>query len=293
MYPYNFKQENYSKLGYIYEGITTYMGDLFLFKSGVFDFKAYALEFNNQLQKHFDNTGRFNYSVAQSSFDTWLDGYVPGAPGRKVSIYTEGCLLAFVIDVLLLKHSNNKMSLDFIMKNLYFNYALAQKGVSEQDFKEELLKIIPSDIIDNLFSAYIHGVSPFESIIAESLEYLGLDLGHKPSNTYSAGRLGMKCIPQGSNFIVKSMFPGGPAELGGLQLEDELIAINDYLFNNELDKWLKHFDHEPKRITLIRGGKLHNFTLPEVNRNFYSEYFIEPLKELSHAQKTAFKAWST
>ena len=28
MLPYNFSHENYSELGYVYEGVTTYMGDL-------------------------------------------------------------------------------------------------------------------------------------------------------------------------------------------------------------------------------------------------------------------------
>ncbi|NBP75696.1 MAG: M61 family peptidase, partial [Crocinitomicaceae bacterium] len=90
--PYDYKKENYSELGYIYEGITTYLGDLYLLKSGVFSLENYLKELSKQFQKHFDNPGRFTYSVAQSSYDTWLDGYVPGVPGRKVSIYTEGCL---------------------------------------------------------------------------------------------------------------------------------------------------------------------------------------------------------
>ena len=78
----------------------------------------YLFELNAQLQKHFDNFGRFNYSVAESSFDTWLDGYVPGAPARKVSIYTEGCLLAFVTDIMLLQATDNQFGLDILMKKL-------------------------------------------------------------------------------------------------------------------------------------------------------------------------------
>ena len=57
----------------------------------------YKKELEKLLQRHFDNSGRFNYSVAQSSFDTWLDGYVAGSPNRKVSIYNEGALLSFCL----------------------------------------------------------------------------------------------------------------------------------------------------------------------------------------------------
>ena len=101
MHPYRFREENYSRLGYIYEGVTTYMGDLYLLKSGVFTLSEYLKELEQQFQRHFDNPARFYTSVGDSSFDTWLDGYISGAPGRKLSIYVEGCLLAFVTDFMI------------------------------------------------------------------------------------------------------------------------------------------------------------------------------------------------
>ena len=58
MKPYTFENENYSKLGYVYEGVTTYMGDLYLLKSGVFSLDAYLQELERQFQTHFDNQGR-------------------------------------------------------------------------------------------------------------------------------------------------------------------------------------------------------------------------------------------
>lgn len=274
LFPYNFKQENYSELGYICEGITTYMGDLFLLKSGVFTLESYLLEFKNQLQKHFDNPARFHYSVAESSFDTWLDGYTPGAPGRKVSIYTEGCLLAFVTDVKILKATINRFCLDDVMRVLYFDYALKGKGVSEQDYKA-VLEQVSSVNWDDFFNDFIHGTQPFESILADSLDYLGLELTHRPLASYSAGKLGMKVIP--GSLVVTSIYTGSPADLGGLMLNDEIIAVNDVLCQGELDKWLAYFDNQPKKVTVNRSGRLHTINLPEVNRNFYLEYYVQPI----------------
>ena len=124
MRPYDFRNENYSKLGYIYEGITTYMGDLYLLKSGVFNITEYLNELQVQFQRHFDNPARFYASVGDSSFDTWLDGYVQGAPGKKVSIYVEGCLLAFVTDYFIRKNTKNKYG-----KNIFGNiYKIHKKN---------------------------------------------------------------------------------------------------------------------------------------------------------------------
>ena len=290
MFPYDFTKENYSELGYICEGVTTYMGDLFLYKSGVFNLNQYLLEMNKQLQKHFDNHGRFNYSVAESSFDTWLDGYVPGAPARKVSIYTEGCLLAFVTDVMVLKATENQFGLDTVMKRLYFDFYLKGKGVSEQDYKD-VLENVAGISFDAFFEDFIHGNIPYESILTEAFDYIGLQLNHEPSSIYSQGRLGFKAVPNGPNFIVKLIYPGSPANLGGLMLEDEIIAVNGYSCQGELDKWLNYFDNDLKHLTILRSGKISEKTLPEVDRNFYMEYSVAPVDKMNTPQINAFDSW--
>jgi predicted metalloprotease with PDZ domain len=291
MFPYRYKQENYSPLGYLYEGVTTYMGDLFLFKSGVFSLQQYLLELTKQVQKHFDNHGRFNYSVAESSFDTWLDGYVVGAPARKVSIYTEGCLLAFVTDVMILKATEGQLGLDTVMKRLYFDYCLKGKGVSGKDYKS-VLENVSGISFDSFFEDFVHGNRPYESILTDALDFIGLELHHNPSADYSQGRLGFKAVSNGAHFTIKAIYPGSPAYLGGLQLEDEVIAVNGFVCQGELDKWLKHFDEDLKHLTVLRAGQLLQKTLPEVDRNFYMEYSIVPLKKRNSPQIKAFDSWS-
>ena len=290
MYPYDFTKENYSKLGYICEGVTTYQGDLFLLKSGVFNDQQYFNELNTQLQKHFDNHGRFNYSVGESSFDTWLDGYVAGAPGRKVSIYTEGCLLALVTDVKLRQATKNKYGLDEVMKRLYFNYALEGKGVSEEDY-QSMLESIAGESFQGFFDDYVNGCKPYESILTQALDYLGLELMHTPSRSYAEGRLGMKVMPTGKNFKLMTMYPGGPAETAGLAVGDEIVAVNGYACNGELNKWLEYFDSDVKTVTVNREGALKSFDFPEVNRNFYNSYSVKKVDDPNSHQKAAFEAW--
>lgn len=290
MFPYDFKQENFSELGYICEGVTTYMGDLFLLKSGVFSFQQYKLEFNAQLQKHFDNPGRFSYSVAQSSFDTWLDGYAPGAPGRKVSIYTEGCLLAFVTDVRIRRATNNRYGIDEVMKRLYFEYALKNKGVSETDYKAEIENVSGEDWTE-LFTHYFHGTKAYETILADALEYLGLELVHAPSPKYSEAKLGIKTIPNGQNFTVTAVYSGGTADMGGIMLEDEIIGVNGFACQGELDQWLELHDDVQKKLLIQRKGRIIELALPELQRSFYNMYSIQEMKSPSNAQIKALEAW--
>jgi predicted metalloprotease with PDZ domain len=90
---------------------------------------------------------------------------------------------------------------------------------------------------------------------------------------------------------VKVIYPGSPANLGGLMLEDEIIAINDYACLGELDKWLRYFDNDLKHITILRAGKIIQKTLPEVDRNFYMEYEVKKLEKMNTPQIKAFDAW--
>jgi predicted metalloprotease with PDZ domain len=292
MFPYDFTKENYSRLGYICEGVTTYQGDLFLMKSGVFNEQQYFNELQAQFQKHFDNHGRFNYSVAESSFDTWLDGYVQGVPNRKVSIYTEGCILAFVTDVNIRRATSDKSGIDELMKRLYFNFALKGKGVSEEDYKG-VIEDITGESQTEFFDNFINGCLPFESIITKSLEYLGLELDHEPSPSYVEGRLGFKVIKQADGFVVNTMYPGGPAETGGLSKGDKIIAVNGFACNGELDKWLNYFDDDTKTVTFLRNGEYREITFPEVMRNFYMKYTIRKMEKPDKQQFTAFEAWKS
>ena len=289
--PYNFKKENYSELGYIYEGITTYLGDLYLLKSGVFSLETYLRELSKQFQKHFDNPGRFAYSVAQSSYDTWLDGYVPGVPGRKVSIYTEGCLLAFVMDAKIRKATNNKRGIEEVMKRLYYNFAQNNKGYTEKDFIDQLENICGYSFQD-FFNDYVHGTIPFETILLEALDFIGLELIQTPSNSYSEANLGMKIVNQSNHLLISAIYPGSPAEMAGFSLGDELIAVNKIKLNNDLDACLNYFDASSKTLSFFRNGKLLQLTLPEVNRFFYLNHKINKKVKLTPNQEKAIFAWS-
>jgi predicted metalloprotease with PDZ domain len=260
MFPYDFTKENYSELGYLCEGVTTYMGDLMLLKSGVFSLEEYLKEMETQIQKHLDNDGRNNYSVANSSFDTWLDGYVPGAPGRKVSIYTEGCLLTFILDVKIIKNSNGKHSFDDVMRYLYDEFYKKNKGVSKVDYKNAVEKFAKEDLTE-FWSKYIDGFEALPPLLIDTFSILGLKLEIKENNKLSAERIGIKTIFNGTNHVVKNILVKSNAEITTLTIEDEIVAINSYEIKNELDKWLNYFSNEQITLLIKRKGRFINLDL--------------------------------
>ena len=290
MYPYDYSKENYSRQGYVTEGVTTYMGDLYLSATLVKDFTWYKKELEKLLQRHFDNFGRFNYSVAESSFDTWLDGYVAGVPNRKVSIYNEGALLAMVSDIKIRTNSNNKTSLHDAMKELFEEFALKSKGYTEKDFQGMIEKYAEEDL-EGYFANYYYGTHSFEPILAEALEQVGLQIKMDKNPKQSTNVLGIKCLIEDGKTIVKKTYPGCAADLGGIILDDEIVAVNGFRVNKDIDKWIEYQYGTQIELTLSRMGRLLNITCPNTNKSYFPIYTLEKAKAPSNLQKRIFKKW--
>ena len=204
MYPYDYTKENYSNLGYVAEGVTTYMGDLMLIRSKVFTWEQFAKTQNGNLRKHYENDGRFNLSLSSSGFDTWLDGYSLGIPNRKTSIYTEGALNMLMIDLSIINYSNSKHSLHTVMNDLYQNFALNSKGYSENDFINLCVKYGGQEvktIIDN----HIYQNLDYTNSLSKTLKYVGIDLVKINNPNLAARYFGFIYSQEKNKIIVKKI----------------------------------------------------------------------------------------
>lgn len=289
MLPYDYSKENYFTTGYVAEGVTTYMGDQFLYRSKVFDTKQYIKEFNNYLKKHFDNFGRRNYSVAQSSFDLWLDGYVAGVPNRKVSIYTEGCLLAFVLDVLIIKYSNNKHTLDDVMQKLYSDFALKGIGYTDEDYQvisEEFAGVE----LDDFFENYLFGTEPYQKILNDSLNHIGFDLKEENSSLINE-QYGLKGLWRADGFEVTTIAPDSNAEIAGFAVGDKIKSVNSYNLSDNLSQWMSYFNGEEMIFEIERPQGNVSKTLKGKPYNGFLKYTITEVKERDEHQQKAFETW--
>ncbi|HRG57627.1 MAG TPA: PDZ domain-containing protein [Bacteroidia bacterium] len=290
MMPYKYNTENYATTGYIYEGITTYYGDLMLYRSGIFSDADYFRTLTQQIQKHLDNHGRFNYSVAQSSFDTWLDGYVPGVPNRKVSIYTEGCLLAFMADALIRKQTNNKASLDDVMLTLYNDFGKNKVGYTAHDY-QTIIENVTGQNWNNFFFQLVDGVKPFNDLLTECLDYFGLELSIVASKKPYESFLGFKTTEQNNETIVQSIFPNSLAENAGLCVKDKIIGVNGFEVKNNLNEWCNYFWRESFTLNVITEGKTRQINLEPSKKMYYKTYWVMKSDSISAEQAENYNKW--
>lgn len=288
MLPYDFTKENYARTGYVYEGFTTYYGDLLLLTSGVFNTQEYFETLEERLTKHFHNYGRFNLSVAHSSWDTWLDGYVPGAPYRKTSIYDEGNLVAFMLDILIMKHSNNQKGLSDVCRELYHEFGKQNKGYTEQDIIS-LCEKAAGTSLKSFFDKYVYGTEDFEVPLNECLAYIDVELVKTESAQSCESVYGFKTLDFGLNRKVSLIAPYSPSWKAGLSIGDEIIAVNSYTLKNDFNDWMQYFKESDIELTVSSNQRLKIIKLVKNSKPI--SYFITLKLKQKDASSIDYKRW--
>ncbi len=173
--PYDFTGPCPSELGYVAEGVTTYMGDLFLFEAGIVDLQGWCGLMTKLLERHVNNPGRLNLSVAASSYDTWLDGYKMGVRGRKGSIYVEGAVLAFLCDTRIMERTDGKASLSTAMRLLWERYGQPRTGLTA-DMYWDVLAEVAGERLDDLRRDHAEGIVDTWEPLVHAMSTQGLTL---------------------------------------------------------------------------------------------------------------------
>ncbi len=275
--PYDYSREKFSALGILAEGITTFYGDYFLYRSGVWSLEEYLKKLSKIFQQHFDNHARLNMSVLEASIDTWLDGYSKSAPHRKVSIYNEGCLLAFILDTLLMKYAG--INLDEVMRQFY-QRAMKGEGIGYEVFKSTFMSY-NQEVFENIFKSYIENPGDMSSILIECLEYRNWELQIEFNPVLAKRKMGMEVIEINGKSMVVNVYPESPAWLAGISENSIIRRINDIDPGAGFNEWFEYFASQ-KQIIEIEwiDDKMYiyksSFDVEKFEKNYFNLYKIKP-----------------
>jgi predicted metalloprotease with PDZ domain len=235
--PYRLHERNYTRLLWVFEGITTYYQELFLLRSGLVGVQAFLRRLGEMLTRVYRSPGRRVQSVSDASFDAWDVLYKPqsDSPNSSISYYSKGALVAMALDLRLRKRSDSAVSLDSVVLELWARYGRIGDGLPEDGF-ERLASEIAGEDLEPFFDAAVRGTEdlPLQDILAEfgvSLEFRPAsgpnDKGGVPREA-RAEQLWIgaawRATPQGVELT--SVLDRGPAQLAGLNPGDVLIALD-------------------------------------------------------------------
>lgn len=287
---YDYSKEVYSYLGYVAEGVTTYFGDLLLLRSGLISWQEYAAKWDGYLTAYNHDQGRFHRTLAEASFDTWLDGYKDSAPGRTVSIYTKGAIIALLQDALI-RVTGDMEGLDLIMRRLYYQFAKRGQGYSVNDY-EALFLQRTKGAYRCFFEDYVRGLTPIDRLLEQALGGLGCQVAREPSPNNCERVYGIKLEIVGVMSTITQIAPDSPAEIARLSIGDRLLAVNDTVISSDPHALFVNSHETAISLTLARSGCLLQTTLRSNGQEYYPAYRLRRLQALSAQQEEAFLCWT-
>lgn len=292
MAPYDYSQPNYSRLHYITEGVTTYYGDLMLWKGGVWNDERWVKSINGELQSHYSTGGQDYVSVEEASFQSWTNGYKSdSAPNRKISFYTKGYLVAMLLDLRIRKNSGDIHSLDEVMRRMYEYVGKLGKSYKKEDFKE-IAEDLAGQSLDQFWEEYVSGTEDLTPALRELGDYMGMTLLELPPPDPAWSWWGMQVKKEDGKWLVDKLYEESPARQAGLHLGDELVAIAGRKIDRDLTEWLRYFN-ENFRVELhyFHHGKLKSATLPISANWLYKVPQFVLIGNPSLVQKSHMESW--
>ncbi len=215
---YDYRQENYTRLLWFFEGFTSYYDDLLLRRAGRIDDATYLRLVNKTINQVQQAPGRLVQSVADASFDAWVKYYRQDeqTPNQTVSYYTKGALVAMCLDLTLRREGRG--TLDDVMRLLWKQSSGGP--ISEADVAAALETVGGRSYAPEL-AQWVHTAG--ELPLSDLLRAHGVAALDEPAQR--AQVLGLRVAETGSSIQVKVVLRGSAAEKAGFAANDEWIGV--------------------------------------------------------------------
>lgn len=267
--PYKLQQETHTSLLWFFEGVTSYYDDLVVYRSGCIDRESYLELLGQQLTRLLRTPGREKQTVSDSSFDAWTKLYKAdeNAPNAIVSYYNKGAVVALCLDLIIRKQSDNKRSLDDVMRALWQQHGKPLIGVTDGGLE----KFIQESSGVELSPFFEHALrTTGELPVAELLGEFGISYQTRPSDgpDDKGGKSGKGSTPPPFTGLrlaaddggakVLAVLNGSPAHQAGISAGDVIIAV-DGLKTDRV-----RFDKQLSRFRVNTQVTLHGFRRDEL-----------------------------
>ncbi len=259
--PYDLARENYTRLLWAFEGITSYYDDLLLARAGLLTEAQYLDALAQTMTTVMQRSGRLKQSLGESSFDAWIKYYRQdeNAPNSLVSYYQKGALVAAALDLTIRAATRGRRSLDDVMRLLWkrFKDLPGYRGVDE-DGIVEAAETATGLKLARALREWTEGTR--DPDFAALLAPFGVACERRPAlDQPHFALLGIKTSGRAECSVV-NVFDGGAAQDAGISGGDVLVALNGLRIHNG------NFDALLARYQPGDAVELHAFRRDELMR---------------------------
>ena len=293
--PFDYTQENYTKVLWVAEGITDYYADLALRRAGLISENEFLSATARAMQSIQDTPGRLVQNVEESSFDSWIKYYRQdeNAINSQISYYDKGAMLGLLLDLEIRKRSNGTKSLDDVMRYLYTEFFKKNRNYGPADF-QKACELMAGGSLDEFFNKFVRGTVELDYNAALEAAGLRLETNAPASGAASSDRtlFGADVAQEDDRLMVRRVYAGSPAYEQGLNAGDQIVALDNMrvtrdFFNARLAE-KKPGDYA--NLTIFRFDDLSTLLI-KLGPGREGSYRIVPLTGASPAQKQVYRSW--
>jgi predicted metalloprotease with PDZ domain len=216
LWPYDYSRPQETTWLWVSEGITDYYADLALVRGGVVDSATF---FGLTAQKMAQVASQPVTALEDASLSTWIDP----VDGSRYQYYPKGSLAGFMLDVLIRDGSDNRRSLDDVLRELYRSAYKKGRGFTAADWWPAVSRAAGGRSFTEFIARYIDGRDPFPW--SDVLPRAGL---RQVADTVREPRVGIASAQDSSGaIVVQEVQPGGVAQEAGVKAGDQLLALGD------------------------------------------------------------------
>ena len=286
--PFDYENENYTKLLWVAEGATAYFESVLVERAGLISEKEFLAGKAAAFQALQNRPGRFQTSLEEASFDAWIKYYRQdeNSVNNQISYYDKGEIVNFLLDLEIRRSSGGAKSLDDVMRYLYDEYSKKGRNYTPEDY-QKISEMMAGKSLEDFFSKYVRGTEEidFDGI----LQGIGLQLKAEANNA-NKSYIGANLAEEDGKLMVRSIPADTPAYEQGLNTGDQIVAVDG---NRASQTFLTNYIGEKKpgdkvKMTIFRFDRLRDieFTL---GGNIRKSYSIVPVESPSEAQKTLYQ----
>ncbi|HEX9422242.1 MAG TPA: PDZ domain-containing protein [Pyrinomonadaceae bacterium] len=293
--PFDYTEENYTRLLWVAEGITDYYARLVLRRAGLISENEFLSE-NAKVFQNLQNTpGRLVMSVEEASFDTWIKYYRQdeNSVNSQVDYYDKGAILGLLLDLEVRRQSRGAKSLDDVMRYLYTGFYKKNRNHTPHDF-QQAFELMAGSSLEQFFANYVRGREEFDYDSALAAAGLRLDktAATDGSKAVEKAYLGADLAQEGDRLLVKKVYAGAPAYEQGLNTGDQIIALNNTRTNKDfLDARLaEKRPGDLVTLTIFRSDNLSTLLI-KLGGRVNAVYRIVPVDNSTKEQKRIYQAW--
>lgn len=299
--PFDYAGENYTRLLWAFEGITSYYDNLLVRRAGRMSGARYLCRLGEAFSVLLATPGRMVQTLEEASLTAWVKYYRQdeNTPNSAVSYYLKGELVALCLDLEIRRATADAKSLDDVMRLLWTRYGDG-RGVPESGVEEAAVEIA-GGVLRGFFDRALRSTADLDTSV---LEHVGLQLRTriresasdkggtpprlKPGETPPRGWTGI--VPRGPS--IGSVLEGSPAQTAGLYPEDEVVAI-DGIRGDAAALVSRSDDRAPGqtvRVTVFRRDLLVDVPVT-LGQRPEDAVWLAPVEAPTEAQRASFERW--